>query len=202
VLDKGRIATWGESRAVVSQYLSRYVERFDPDVWVDLSAANRVGSGEARFVAVRYNGSSETAGHASYGGPLRFEIQLDSKIDRIIDSLAVGIRTQGGTPLLGADILTKGQTMRLSKGRNGATFEIAELLLNPGVYVIALWIGDATGAAYDYIDIAFEIEVFPSRSAGQERLLTDSRGPVPGLFTFAPATEPADPQRGPQSLRA
>jgi len=193
VLDEGRITAWGETETVVSQYLSRYVERCDPDVWIDLSAANRVGSGVARFVAVRYSGSRESAGHACYGAPLRFEIELDSQIDRTIDSLAVGIRTQEGASLIGNDILAKGETMRLRKGSNGATFEIEALLLNPGIYVVALWIGEASGAAYDFLDMAFEIEVFPPRPDGQERLRNDSSGPVPCRFTFSPTVELHDP---------
>jgi ABC-type polysaccharide/polyol phosphate transport system ATPase subunit len=192
VLDQGRMAAWGDSRSVVSQYLSRYVERCAPNVWINLSGGNRVGSGEVRFVAVRYSGSRETAHHASHGGRLRFEIQLDSKSDRTVDSLAVGIRTQAGVSLIGNDIFTKGEIMPLRQGINGATFEIETLLLNPGIYIVALWVGEAAGAAYDFLDMAFEIEVFPSRS-DEERLRSESRGPVPCRFTFSPTLALCDP---------
>lgn len=192
VLDHGQVTAWGDSETVVSQYLSRYVERCDPDVWIDLTSANRVGSGEARFSAVRYKGAEETAHHACAGGPLRFEVQLESRSDRTIDSLAVGIRTQAGSSLIGIDILAKGETMSLRKGLNGATFDIEELLLNPGVYLVALWVGEASGTAYDYVDMAFEIEVFPSISEG-DRLPSDSSGPVPSRFKFLPRLEIRDP---------
>ncbi len=127
---------------------------------------------------------------------MRFDLQLDSQSDRTIDSLAVGIRTQVGLSLIGNDIHAKGETMRLLKGRNGATFEIDTVLLNPGIYVVALWIGEASGSAYDFLDTAFEMEVFPSRLA-EDRLQNESRGPVPCRFTFSPAVKLHDPSQDP-----
>jgi ABC-type polysaccharide/polyol phosphate transport system ATPase subunit len=189
VLDEGRVIAWGDSATVVSQYLSRYVERCDPNVWIDLSTAKRVGSGGVRFVAIRYFGSDDTAGHASCGQHLRFDIELDSESDQTIESLAVGLRTQEGTWLIGNDILAKGETMQLRKGRNGATFRIDELLLNPGIYLVALWIGEATGAAYDFLDMAFEIEVFAGANGPR---INDSSGPVPCRFAFFPSMTDKD----------
>ena len=184
VLDQGRVTAWGDSESVVSQYLSRYVERCDPDIWIDLASSSRVGSGAARFLSIRYHGSEKTAGHASTGDLLRFDMQIESQVERTIDSLALDIRTQGGVPLVVVDILTKGETLILRKGVNAVTFQIEELLLAPGIYVVAVGIGEAAGAAYDWIDLAFELEVFPPSSVEYQFVESEPRGPVPCRFTF------------------
>jgi len=99
-----------------------------------------------------------------------------------VGSLAVSLRTPGGTTLIDADILAKGETVALRAGRNELSIQIEDLPLNPGVYVAGLWAGHAFGAAYDHLESAFEVEVVPARVEGLDRVFTPGGGLVPCRF--------------------
>ncbi|HEX8272970.1 MAG TPA: polysaccharide ABC transporter ATP-binding protein [Longimicrobiaceae bacterium] len=185
LLEGGGVAAAGPAGEVVARYLARDVGRQGAGAWIDLAAAGRTGSGEVRFLAARHLGTGRAAGGAAYpGGPLRFDLELHSDADREVGSLSVSLRTQGGTTLIDADILAKGETVALRTGRNRVSIQLEDLPLNPGVYVAGLWAGHAFGAAYDHLESAFEVEVVPARVEGLDRVFTAGGGLVPCRFAL------------------
>ena len=78
-----------------------------------------------------------------------------------------------------------GQVLRLEPGRNEVTLRIMAVHLTPGAYVIGLWLADSVGSPFDYVEVAFTIEVVEhaSRTFGSTPV---SNGLVPCRFEIVP----------------
>ena len=72
---------------------------------------------------------------------------------------------RNGAKLVNADILSTGAVLDLDQGRNSVVLTVDQLHLNPGVYDVALWIGDTVGPGYDLLDPAFRVDVVVQESA-------------------------------------
>jgi lipopolysaccharide transport system ATP-binding protein len=166
LFDRGRLVAQGPTSEIIARYLGGDDRASGPERVIDVSAALRRGTGEARFLTVRYTSGSESAGFQPYpDGPLEivFEIQADGP--RSVPSFGVVFSDRYGAKLVNADILTTGAELELEPGRNTVTLTIEQLHLNPGVYDVALWIGDTVGTGYDLIDPAFRVDVVAQESA-------------------------------------
>lgn len=161
LLRSGRVVDDGDPEAVISGYLGEGSPRPRADRWIELADRDRVGSGEVRFEAARWTapGGSTDDRSVRPGGPLRMEVRLDSRERRRVGSLAVTIYDRHGTNLVNLDVLDLGRVIRLEDGSNHVRFDVSELPLRPGEYVVGLWAGDATGHALDHLDSAFTLEV-------------------------------------------
>ena len=183
LLERGRLAMYEDTPAVVARYFAASGERPAPSETVDVSAAPRRGSGEARFTAVSYHGADDGAGLVEPGGPMTVALVIESDVARTVDSVAVTIRTRTGAKLVNADTITHGQAVRLRQGRTTLRLRIDALHLNPGIYVVALWLSHAAGSPIDYIDSAFELDIVRSREPGFG-LTPTSDGVVPCAFVM------------------
>ncbi len=166
LLDRGRITAEGPADAIVPLYLARASDLAGPETWIDLTQAARRGDGGVRILAARYVGDPASAGRAATGGELEVCCLIESDTARDLRSLAVAISTRTGVKLLSADSLELGETIPVPRGRSVVGIRIAALHLNPGSYLIGLWIGDSAGHAIDYIEEGFELEVVPPRHPG------------------------------------
>jgi energy-coupling factor transporter ATP-binding protein EcfA2 len=167
LLEAGRIADAGRSDDVVRGYLTRQMRRTSPAEWLDLAGHRRTGSGGARFVAALFTTGSEILGGHPYPlAPLEFLLEVDSTAPRTVTSLAVVIRDVSGTNLVNADIAAQGDAIRLESGRNVVRLRIDTLYLNPGEYMVDLWIGDGGPRGADYVQSAFQLLVLDPRPAG------------------------------------
>jgi lipopolysaccharide transport system ATP-binding protein len=170
LLENGRIVAFGDTAPVIGRYLSRNRCEIRPAEWMDVSDVQRRGTGEARFASVRYSSNEMAVGyHAFSNGPLEFSLAIAAKTDMTVKSLAVTLYNSSGTKLVNADTISLGHVITLAKGRNLVRLRIKQLYLNPGVYILGLWLAnpiDANtgGAPFDYIDSAFEIEVVSLKS--------------------------------------
>lgn len=166
LLERGKLIKYGDITSTTQQYMSRNTYQASPDNWIDVSDISRVGTGEVRFVAVQYSSLNELVTLQPYpNGPLEFLLAIESDLPRSIGSIAVVIYNQNGTKLVNADTVSLGQVINLQQGRNIIKLKIKELHLNPGIYVIGLWIADpiiansSSGAPFDFLDCAFNIKV-------------------------------------------
>jgi len=193
LLDDGEVAADGTTESVIAQYLSRESEFIRPGVPIDVSRAQRMGNGEVRFVQATYSSLEESVGCQPYtGGPLQLKVEIDSKSDRLIESLAVSIRNLTGMLLVNADVVASGTPLSVRKGRNAVIFNIHALHLNPGRYVVGLWAGDALRTASDHITEAFELDVI-SAEAGGLGLTPRDNGVVPCRFDVHVNAGPVSP---------
>jgi lipopolysaccharide transport system ATP-binding protein len=198
LLEDGRLVATGPSTQVVARYLASTAERSAPVSWLDLSAARRHGTGEARFCALSYAGDDETIGGRPYsGGPLAFCLDIFSDAPRRVESLAVTIYSQTGAKLVDADSNAQGRAIYLERGHNRVGLRLAALHLNPGIYRVGLWLADPirarrSGGAYDFIESALEMEVV---GRAGDRLGVAAEALVPCVFTVDPATPAAESAR-------
>jgi lipopolysaccharide transport system ATP-binding protein len=170
LLESGGIVAYGDSASVIERYLSRNLSEIRPNEWLEISGIDRKGTGEARFEAVKYSSSNAAVScHAFSNGPVEFLLAITADANMSVKSLAVTLYNVSGIKLVNADTISLGHVITLAKGRNLVRLRIKHLYLNPGVYIVGLWLANpidanTSGAPFDYIDAAFEIEVVSLKS--------------------------------------
>jgi len=168
IFDQGKLVSQGDTSSMVLKYISSNSYQAQPDRWIDVSEMRRQGTGEARFVAVRYSSLNDAVSFYPYpNGPLEILLAIESDSYRSVDSLAVAIYNKTtGTRLVNADIASIGQVIDLKKGHNVVRLRIEQLYLNPDVYMLGLWLKDKglKWTPLDYLEVAFEIEVVQNES--------------------------------------
>jgi lipopolysaccharide transport system ATP-binding protein len=170
MLDGGQLVADGSPDTTILRYISDNASLALPNRWVDLSAAKRQGSGEARFTAIRYSSRSEEVQDQPWStGPLEFSLTIESDRPRSVASLAVTIYDKKGTMLVNADIGSVGEVAQLQRGRNFVKLRIEHLYLNPETYTIGLWLDSTARSSgpvpLDHIETACEIEVVGVKSS-------------------------------------
>ena len=167
LLERGRATAIGETSSVVAQYLSRAEGPSAPGAWIDVSRIERSGSGAARFTAVQYRSDLDEAGGQPYpDGPLTINLAIEASRACSIASLAVTLYDTSGTKLVNADTISLGRSVRLEPGEHQLVLRIPELHLNPGVYVLGLWLAGPLEAVFDHLPAAFEVEVVTQQRGG------------------------------------
>lgn len=179
LLERGRLVAIGTAASVVAQYLARENAPTAAGAWIDLSAADRTGSGVARTARARYWSDLEAAGGRPYpDGPLTVSLSIEAQAPCTISSLAVTLYDMMGTKLVNADTISLGRTLRLDAGEHEVTLRISELHLNPGVYLMGFWLAGPLGSVHDFISAGFELEVVAQQARGLGRAPGDD-----GLIT-------------------
>jgi lipopolysaccharide transport system ATP-binding protein len=179
LLERGRLVAIGTAASVVGQYLARANAPTAAGAWIDLSAADRTGSGVARTARARYWSDLEAAGGRPYpDGPLTVSLSIEAQAPCTISSLAVTLYDMMGTKLVNADTISLGRTLRLDAGEHEVTLRISELHLNPGVYIMGFWLAGPLGSVHDFISAGFELEVVAQQARGLGRVPGDD-----GLIT-------------------
>jgi len=170
LLDHGMVLADGDVDDTLRRYASASVLRAPPDAWIDLAALTHVGTGEARFSAVRYRGGEDSPNGALYPGePVEFLLRIESDAPRTVGHLAVRL-SDAFHLLVNTDSAISGRSVHLERGSNLVRVRIEALHLNPGKYSVGLWLADplvfrTVGFAFDYLERAFEIEVLPRPDA-------------------------------------
>ena len=160
LLERGRVVAVGETRSVVAEYLLRSQAPSSPGAWIDVSQIERSGTGVARFVAAQYQSDLDEAGGQPYpDGPLTVGVALRASSACTVASLAVTLYDVHGAKLVNADTIALGRTLRLEPGEHRFRLRIPALHLNPGVYVLGLWLAGPHDEILDYVPAAFEVEV-------------------------------------------
>jgi hypothetical protein len=145
---------------------------------------------------VRSSDNPQVGGHAYSGGALELLLEVVAERPREVESLAVSIRTTGGTLLVNADVVSQGRSIPFAPGRNLVTFRIEQLLLNPGQYVVGLWAGDTLATTLDHLLEAFPLEVVPLQGVGLGHT-PGNNGVVPCTFTVESRSAGSTPAAAP-----
>jgi lipopolysaccharide transport system ATP-binding protein len=160
LLQNGRLEADCDTVEAIRRYLASGGSEAPPVRWFDLSAAQRSGSGLARFVAVRYSGPDPSVDCRPYpGGSL--EITLRVRASAVIPRVTIGF-TLGdhfGTTLTSGSTTASGHKASLPEGTSTWRFKISGLPLRPGGYQLGLWLSDSV-AMHDRIQPALRLEVF------------------------------------------
>ncbi len=165
MLEDGQLIAYDNTASTIARYLSSNSCDAQPNQWIDVSTMSRTGTGEARFVKVRYSSLNEATGYQPYSsGPLEFLLDIVSDSHRSIGSIAATLYDLSGAKLVNADSVLQGQVITLRNGLNRVRLRIKKLYLNPGVYRLGLWLADplgakSSGAEFDHVQSAFNVEV-------------------------------------------
>jgi ABC-type polysaccharide/polyol phosphate transport system ATPase subunit len=167
MLDRGHLVANGSTPDVVTRYLSSSAGAITPASWIDLTVMGRRGTGRARFTAIWYGSDNEALEFQPYtNGPLDVSLIIESDEARDVNTIAVTLYDEYGTKLVNADTLVLGREMHLETGRNIVRLRINELHLNPGIYVLGLWVADPPAEIFDFTESAIRIEVVRLESEG------------------------------------
>jgi lipopolysaccharide transport system ATP-binding protein len=166
-LTSGRVERYGATREVVAAYLSSVGGSVSPQEWIDLRQLPRTGSRRATVRSLRFTGgTSERPEVLTPDSPLEVTMIIRSDQSQPVSSLAITLYDLSGTKLVNADVLSAGRHVQLEEGDTTVRFRIRELHLNPGTYILGLWIGDHTGQAIDSVPSAAHVEVADAPAAG------------------------------------
>jgi lipopolysaccharide transport system ATP-binding protein len=169
MLDHGQLVARGTTSEVVARYLTSSAGEITPASWIDLTRMGRHGTGRVRFTGLWYGSDNAALGFQPYSnGPLEVVLSLVSDAPRTVGTIAVTLYDEYGSKLVNADTISLGRGIDLKEGANEVRLKIQELYLNPGTYVLGLWVADPPAEIYDYSESAVRIEVV--------RLETDGMG--------------------------
>jgi ABC-type polysaccharide/polyol phosphate transport system ATPase subunit len=191
LLDRGGLLAYGPKESIVPMYLSLDPGAAGPEEWVDVTGAGRSGSGEVRFLALRYNSHNElAAGRPFPDGPLQVDLVVESDARRRVDRMAVSFCDRYGTRLVNADTIAVGRSPVLRKGRNHVGFYIKNVHLNPGVYTVSLWMA-GNGRVIDSLPGALQVEVVDLPTEGRRGIHPEGDGLVTCDFELLAVDEHA-----------
>ncbi|HEU4587263.1 MAG TPA: polysaccharide ABC transporter ATP-binding protein [Gemmatimonadales bacterium] len=178
LFEHGRLVTAGDPVPIVSEYLAASSPTTARE-WIDVSEVRRAGTGEARVTAARYSSLSDAAAYQPYpDGPFQMQLVIDSDAARTVSSVAVTFFDPSGTKLVNADTLAIGRDITLQQGRNLVTLRIPALHLNPGVYLVGLWLANpGSRVVFDHVEAAFQVEVITLQGQALG-VLPDAHGAV------------------------
>jgi ABC-type polysaccharide/polyol phosphate transport system ATPase subunit len=169
-LDAGRLVDDGPTDAVVGRYLEHHTDASRAGQWMDQVGATRMGTGEARFVRARFQGTGP-GGVPESGRPISFELIVSAAQRASIGSLAVTIGTLGGTILVSADPVVRSDLgLVLEPGDHTFRITIDSLPLTAGTYAVGLWMargrGDVAWSVVDSIERAMRLDVEADPASG------------------------------------
>jgi lipopolysaccharide transport system ATP-binding protein len=160
LLDRGRLVAHADTADVVIRYVSSSSDHVAPRKWIDLTEIGRHGTGRARFSGIWFTSDDKAVDYQPYtGGPLEVAMAIESDAPRDVSTIAVTLYDEYGAKLVNADTISLGRNIHLRQGTTTVRLRISELHLNPGIYILGLWVADPPAEIYDYTDSAIRIEV-------------------------------------------
>ena len=160
-LDHGRVVCHGSVSDIVTAYLTTSSSELSSSGrWIDLADAKRFGTAAVQFSSARYQSDRKAAGFDAYpDGPIEFVMMLTARVSTTLGSVAVTFYSLDGTKLVNADTISLGRIVEINPGKNEVHLRINQLHLNPGRYIVGLYLADPLGVVVDHIESAFEITV-------------------------------------------
>src|SRR5262249_46206085 len=182
LLEGGRVVASGLTEDVVPRYLGDDTAVLLPSVHRDITTAPRsCTNGDARFTGLTYHGAAEGARPVP-GGPLTIELEVRGNVAQTVDSLAIWLSDRSGLRLIEADTIALGENLVLKEGTNRFALRIDQLHLNPGTYVLSLWLAKRPATVIDVVEHAAEVEVLEPRQ--ENRSTAAGQGVVSCRFSL------------------
>ena len=155
LLADGRLQFAGPTREAIGLYqqLSR-----DPSASSNgLNERGRHGTGKARFASLRIRADDHNArgNRIVTGSEVLVELEVVGHASVANANVAISFTDENGYRVVDVNIAQHGEFVSLEAGdRAAVTFHIHDLLLKPGVYGVALWLGRGGLEDIDYLPAA------------------------------------------------
>jgi homopolymeric O-antigen transport system ATP-binding protein len=166
LLERGEAIFDGRSSDAITQHYAQMLGTSTSDG--DLASTPRVGSGKARFASVSVHASSQKHAFAEIvqtGCDLIIETKLEAMREVPECNVAVIIYDASGYRLIDTNLSQRGEFLKLESGDKAeVTFRLRDLLLKPGTYRVALWLGRGEIEIIDSIECATTFVVAPDES--------------------------------------
>jgi lipopolysaccharide transport system ATP-binding protein len=178
LIKSGSLFEDGEVSKVTALYQSSLYSTIDDAS--DLSSAEHYGTGKARFTSVSVvplNGNGEPQPFLQTGERLTVEVSISAFEEITSANVALVIYDSSGYRLIDVNTALKGSFLSLQNGQVAQVqFELEEVLLRPGVYLLGLWLGRIGVEDIDGITYATSFSV----EAAPETLLSSEK--FPGVY--------------------
>nr|MDQ3820569.1 ABC transporter ATP-binding protein [Acidobacteriota bacterium] len=143
LIEKGTLVRDGRAAEVISCYQSNLYSFKENSA--DLTDVERYGTGKARFTKVKLTPIGAGGSHSSVlqtGGELKVELDIIG-VEEVKDAnVALIIYDQSGYRLIDANLALKSTSLSVMPGQQAhVQFNLYDLLLKPGIYLLGLWIG-------------------------------------------------------------
>ena len=159
LLEAGKVIEDTDISVMIEHYLSRITNILAPGDWLDLATGHHQGSGDVRFVRISYRSGNAGLNDQAYpDGPLEFLLEVEARIARTISGVSVSLFDLSGFRLINAGTI---RDLPLQPGVNSIRIMIHSLHLNPGTYLMALWLVGPAEVLLDQILSAAYINVVP-----------------------------------------
>jgi lipopolysaccharide transport system ATP-binding protein len=193
LLDGGHVAAAGDTTDIVRRYLASGASEAPPAQWLDLSSAQRSGSGLSRIEAIRYESPDHAVDFRPYpGGPLAMTLRVHATAPITRATVGFTLRDHFGATLLSGSTTASGSRASLPEGHSTWRVAIPSLPLRPGAYQLDLWLGDPVGV-HDRLQPALHLEVFDrQRRSWGPRYDPRHDGPVFCEYEVAPVGDGGD----------
>jgi lipopolysaccharide transport system ATP-binding protein len=159
LLEAGKVIEDTDISVMIEHYLSKITSIMAPRDWLDLSTASHQGTGKVRFVRMSYRSGNAVLDDQAYpDGALEFLLEVESEIARPVSGVSVSIFDLSGFRLINAGAIRE---LPLKRGINSFRIFIHSLHLNPGTYLMALWMVGPAEVLLDQILTTAYINVVP-----------------------------------------
>ncbi|HUH98982.1 MAG TPA: polysaccharide ABC transporter ATP-binding protein [Anaerolineales bacterium] len=149
LFEAGKLIEETDTSSMIEHYLSKITNVMVAGEWLDLSTASHQGTGEIRFVRMRYRGADlKFQGQAYPDGPVEFLLEVESPGTRNISGVSVTLFDLSGFRLINAGSI---EELGLNRGRSCVRISIEHLHLKPGTYSLALWMVGPADVLLDQI---------------------------------------------------
>ena len=165
LIDRGSVIQDGSASQVTALYLSSLYPTVEETS--DLNKVNRYGTGKARFTSVKLrplgaNGTSRP--FLQPGQDLRIDLTIIAQAVVVGANIALIIYDSSGYRLIDANTALQGSFLDLMAGQEAhIEFQLHNVLLKPGIYLLGLWLGRANVEDIDGITYVkrFSVEADP-----------------------------------------
>jgi lipopolysaccharide transport system ATP-binding protein len=161
VMKDGQVAFEGSAGEATARY---YAESLGNEPGEGrLEGRRREGNGKARFASILLQPFTAAGGPVEIAYPgcdLRIEFELECLSTLVESNAAVIIYDRNGVRVIDVNTAQKGHYVRMNAGEKARiSFLLHDLLLKPGQYFLALWLGRQEMEVIDHVEHAATLHV-------------------------------------------
>lgn len=178
LLQGGSITFDGPPAEATARYYAESIRPSQSDC--SLAERRREGNSKARFTSLAIQPltvADEPIKVCIPGCNLRIEFEIECYSQIADANAAVIIYDQNGTRVIDTNTAQKGSHVRMELGQKARiSFLLRDLLLKPGQYVIALWLGWQAMGVIDHVEDAATFNVIEGKESSQHAIV------FPGVY--------------------